>query len=153
MATDEPSCSGSGTRQVSNVLFGGCACGAVRYEILAEPVLMMNCHCRDCQRVNGSAYAAIVVVADQVIRTNGELDCFRLVGDSGNETRRKFCRRCGGQVAVEMDIMPGRIGVHAGTLDDPAHYRPLLDLYVSSAQPWDQMLPHTEKFAKLRSRK
>ncbi|MBR1019256.1 GFA family protein [Bradyrhizobium viridifuturi] len=138
---------------MSSALLGGCACGAVRYEIRADPILMMNCHCRDCQRVNGTAYAAIVVVADDAIWMNGELNSYKVLGESGKETRRKFCRRCGGQVAVELDIMPGRTGVHAGTLDDPSRYHPSLDLYVSSAQPWDQMLPHTEKFAKLRSRK
>ena len=103
--------------------------------------------------MNGTAYAAIVVVADDAIWMNGELNSYKVLGESGKETRRKFCQRCGGQVAVELDIMPGRTGVHAGTLDDPSRYHPSLDLYVSSAQPWDQMLPYTEKFARLRSRK
>jgi hypothetical protein len=37
---------------------GGCACGAVRYECAAEPFMALNCHCRDCQRASGSAYAS-----------------------------------------------------------------------------------------------
>jgi hypothetical protein len=39
---------------------GGCACGAIHYECNADPVVMLNCHCRDCQRASGSAYAAVV---------------------------------------------------------------------------------------------
>ena len=31
---------------------GGCACGAIRYECSAAPLMMLNCHCRDCQREN-----------------------------------------------------------------------------------------------------
>jgi hypothetical protein len=31
-------------------LSGGCVCGAIRYECDADPVIMMNCHCRDCQK-------------------------------------------------------------------------------------------------------
>jgi len=43
-------------------LSGGCACGAIRYETDADPVVMLNCHCSDCRKASGSAYAAIVVV-------------------------------------------------------------------------------------------
>jgi hypothetical protein len=39
---------------------GGCACGAIHYERDADPIIMLNCHCRDCQQANGAAYAAIV---------------------------------------------------------------------------------------------
>src|SRR6201981_3573825 len=40
---------------------GGCACGAVHYETTVDPVLMLNCHCRDCQQASGSAYAPLVI--------------------------------------------------------------------------------------------
>jgi hypothetical protein len=33
--------------------FGGCACGAVRYEFTGEPVMMGHCQCRACQRDSG----------------------------------------------------------------------------------------------------
>ena len=33
---------------------GGCACGAVGYQILGEPVFMNHCQCRDCQRTSGT---------------------------------------------------------------------------------------------------
>ena len=41
---------------------GGCACGAIRYECTAEPVLMFHCHCRDCQRASGGPYSSYVIV-------------------------------------------------------------------------------------------
>lgn len=34
---------------------GGCACGAIRYEVTAEPIVTFNCHCRDCQKTTGGA--------------------------------------------------------------------------------------------------
>ena len=33
---------------MSKSITGGCAWGAVRYEIGTEPVFMLNCHCRYC---------------------------------------------------------------------------------------------------------
>ena len=41
---------------------GGCACGAIRYQVDAEPVLMVNCHCRACQRASGGAYGTGLIV-------------------------------------------------------------------------------------------
>ncbi|RYZ47877.1 MAG: aldehyde-activating protein, partial [Proteobacteria bacterium] len=32
---------------------GGCACGAIRYEISAEPLASVDCYCRDCQKESG----------------------------------------------------------------------------------------------------
>ena len=52
---------------------GGCLCGAVRYECTGEPVFSLLCHCRDCQRQSGSAYAAAVRVPAVTFRvTRGE---------------------------------------------------------------------------------
>jgi hypothetical protein len=31
-------------------LTGGCQCGALRYEIRAEPLTLYVCHCTECQR-------------------------------------------------------------------------------------------------------
>ena len=57
---------------------GGCACGAIHYECNADAVVMLNCHCRDCQRASGSAYAAVVAINRQtpdvvlwLVRHNG----------------------------------------------------------------------------------
>jgi hypothetical protein len=36
---------------------GGCQCGKVRYEIMAEPQMVYTCHCRDCQRLTSSAFS------------------------------------------------------------------------------------------------
>ena len=36
---------------------GGCACGAVRYEIAADPQFQGQCQCRDCQRATGTGHA------------------------------------------------------------------------------------------------
>lgn len=41
---------------------GGCACGAIRYEVSAEPIVMFNCHCRDCQKTTGGPYTPVMYV-------------------------------------------------------------------------------------------
>jgi hypothetical protein len=47
---------------------GRCACGAIRYESTAEPVLMLHCHCRDCQRSSGGPFSSFVVVPAEAFK-------------------------------------------------------------------------------------
>jgi hypothetical protein len=43
---------------MSEAYTGGCACGAIRYEIPAEPVVTNDCQCRDCQRESGTGHGS-----------------------------------------------------------------------------------------------
>jgi hypothetical protein len=130
---------------MGEMLSGGCACGAVRYDAEVEPVVMLNCHCRDCQRATGSAYAAIVVVPKAAVRIEGELRYQKTIGDSGKAVERGFCPACGSPVAVRLEKLPDILGLQAGSLDDPSLHRPAMDLFTESAQPWDHTLGETKK--------
>lgn len=41
-----------------NTLTGGCMCGEVRFEINNEPMAAVLCHCKDCQKLSGSAFSS-----------------------------------------------------------------------------------------------
>ena len=43
---------------MSEAYTGGCACGAIRYEISGEPMVMNDCQCRDCQRKSGTGHGS-----------------------------------------------------------------------------------------------
>jgi hypothetical protein len=124
---------------------GGCACGAIHYECNVDPVLMLNCHCRDCQRANGSAYAAIVAVPKAAVQLRGELRYHRVVGVSGKAAERGFCPTCGSQVTMKLERLPDILGLQAGSLDDPSLYSPMMDVFTASAQAWDHMDPKVQK--------
>ncbi len=126
-------------------LSGGCACGAIRYETDADPMLMLNCHCRDCQKASGSAYAAIVVVPEPAVRLTGEPRYFKTIGDGGKAVERGFFPTCGSQVTAKLERMPDVLGLQAGSLDDPSRYKPSMDIFTDSAQPWDHLQPDTQK--------
>jgi len=127
---------------------GGCSCGAVRYEATAEPVVMLNCHCRDCQRASGAAFAAVVVVPRSALRIEGELRYHTTVGENGNVVERGFCPSCGSRVANRLGRLPHIVGLMAGSLDDPSLHKPSMDIFTSSAHPWDHLAPDTRKFEK-----
>jgi len=124
---------------------GGCACGAIRYTCEGEPALMVNCHCRDCQRATGSAYAAFAVFAKPAVSLKGEPRYHKVVGGSGKPIERGFCPDCGNPVTVKLAAAPDIIGFHAASLDHPGMYKPAMDRFTASANPWDLMHADTVK--------
>lgn len=127
-------------------LTGACLCGAVTYRSTAAPVITGNCHCRDCQRSTGSAYAPVLFVPEVALSINGEVRYFASTGGSGMRVRRGFCPHCGSQLFAIADAMPGLISVRAGTLDDTTQYVPSAEVFVSQAAVWDHMPADALKF-------
>jgi len=63
--------------------------------LCCEPLLAFNCHCRDCQRASGTAFAAILrVPAAAFTVTKGAPQFYTIRGDSGN-TSAALLPQCG----------------------------------------------------------
>ena len=75
----------------------------------------------------------------------GEPRYHKIVGSAGKAVERGFCPICGSQVTAKLERLPDILGLQAGSLDDPTIYRPTMDVFTSSAQPWDQMDPKVQK--------
>lgn len=133
---------------VSGWLTGGCQCGAVRYECSAEPLFMGNCHCRDCQRSTGGAYAPMIGIPIAEVRITGEIRWYESRADSGSIAGRGFCPICGARLLAKSSADPTLLEIHAGSLDDPARFKPAEDIFTSSAQAWDYMNPGLRKFSR-----
>lgn len=117
---------------------GGCACGAMRYEIKAEPIVMNDCQCRDCQRRSGTGHGSYISFADRAtVRTTGSPKTWDVTGDMGGIKHHAFCPECGTPVWLTFAQMPDIFAIHAASLDDPSRYRPQLVTFTSSAQDWD----------------
>ena len=128
---------------------GGCMCGAVRYECSAEPIMAGNCHCRDCQKAGGGAFASALAVPTVALKIAGDLKYYDTKGDSGQTVSRGFCPNCGARLLGTSKAMPDLTVILAGSLDDPSWYRPNMDIYTASAQPWAYMNPDLPKFSKM----
>ena len=109
--------------------------------------MMLNCHCRDCQRATGSAHAAFAIFPKAAVSLKGEPRYHKVVGGSGKPIERGFCPNCGSPATVKLGVVPDVIGFHAASLDDPAMFKPTMDLFTGSAQPWDLMHENTIKKA------
>lgn len=131
---------------------GGCHCGAVPYESASYSTRMFNCHCLDCQRIGGGPFLPILVVALSAFRlTRGAIRHYSSIRLNGRQNVRGFCPQCGASLTVGEDADANRIGIIASSLDDPAVFKPALDIFVCDAQPWSFLDPRLPKFETYRS--
>jgi hypothetical protein len=126
---------------------GGCACGKIRFEIPSEPIAMVDCQCRDCQRTSGTGHGSYLVFTDRnKVKVSGDASLWPMTGDSGNVKSRRFCPTCGAPVFLTFAAVPDLFTVHAASLDEPGRYSPQMVTYTMRALPWDQVDPALPKF-------
>lgn len=128
---------------------GGCLCGKVRYSANVDPMFAGICHCHNCQKASGSAFAIVVAVPQAALTVQGDLKTFEDKGDSGKPMYRRFCPECGSTVLDEAGAMPGVLMIQAGTLDDPSWLKPGMQIYCDSAQPWVSLGGEWQRFPKM----
>ena len=118
-------------------LRGGCACKAVRYTLTDNPLIVHACHCRDCQRLTGSAFVINVwIESDRVEVGPTAPKSFRLRGGSGKGHDVFFCEVCGTYVWSSYHAAPSSLFVRAGTLDDQHAVKPDVHIFTRSKVPW-----------------
>jgi hypothetical protein len=117
-----------------------CRCGRLRVDCEGEPVRISVCHCLDCQRRSGSAFAAQArFPADQVTIT-GEAKTYVHVGDSGRRGTFHFCPVCASTVAYVLEAEPDRVAVALGAFADPTFPPPRFSVYENRKHLWTVVL-------------
>lgn len=135
---------------MSDAYTGGCACGAVRYEISGEPIFSNHCQCRDCQRVSGTGHGSYLTFAGRKsVTLTGKATQRDVTGDSGGVKTHGFCPSCGSPVYLTFAGNPELFTVHAASLDDPGRYRPQVVTYAIRGHAWDRLDPALPKFDRM----
>jgi hypothetical protein len=118
-------------------LTGGCACGAVRYRLASQPMFVHCCHCKDCQRQTGTAFALNALIeTDRVDLLAGAPVPYTMPTDSGRPHRIFRCPSCQTAVWSEYGGIAKLRFVRVGTLDDPTLLPPDIHIYTRSKLPW-----------------
>jgi hypothetical protein len=135
--------------KITTPFTGGCACGAIRYESVTEPVLMVHCHCRDCQRSSGGPFSSFVIVPSDAFKlSQGPLRFYESPSHAGGKTHRGFCPDCGSPIMAQSAVNRDVAAIWTASLDDPSWFNPQMDVWTSDAHPWDQMNPALPRFEK-----
>lgn len=109
-------------------LSGGCLCGHVHLRLTGEPIVTHACHCTQCQRITGSAFAVnLMIEADRVVVETGEV---ARIGDD-----QAGCARCGTRLWAYHRMFGERaVFVKAGVL--AGGRAPDVHCFTASRQAW-----------------
>ena len=122
---------------------GGCLCGQIRYQLSGPLADIQLCHCSQCRKAQGSAFAANIPVSEADLRFLSGEEALVLFESSPGKTRA-FCGRCGSPLFSRTTAKPGVVRLRAGTLDDPSGARLGFHIFADSHADWwslDDELP------------
>lgn len=122
---------------MSQTFEGGCACGQVRYRLFSRPMFTHCCHCLDCQKQTGSAFAINGLIETARIELlAGAPRKVEMPSPSGRGHDIYRCPTC--EVALWSDYgrRPYLRFVRVATLDEPHAIEPDVHIFVRSKAPW-----------------
>jgi hypothetical protein len=101
-----------------------------------EPIRVLACHCKECQRQSGSAFGMSMPVKKDSLTVTGLTKQSTRSADSGSEVTGVFCPECGVRIYHVLASAPDVVSIKAGTLDDTSWLRPRSFIWMKSAQGW-----------------
>ena len=119
-------------------LSGKCLCGAVALKVDGAPLIMAQCHCKDCQRASGGGHMTLAFFKADDVTITGETKSYGVTADSGNTNTRHFCPTCGSRVYGENSAREGVVGISVGCLDDTGWFEPQAIVYSKDRPAWDK---------------
>jgi hypothetical protein len=130
-------------------LEGGCACGAVRYELESAPFDCGWCHCRTCRLTSGApAMVFASVPAGDLVWTRGADKVKSFASSSFGH--RSFCGACGTPFLMEVDHQPETVDFSVATLDRPESVEPGFHIFWGSRVRWFEPKDELPRHAKFR---
>ena len=114
-----------------------CRCGHLRATVTGEPVRVSVCHCLNCKKRSGSAFAFQARWPRAQVAIEGRSGTFVKAGDSGNPATFHFCPECGSDVYYEIEgKFDDLIAIPVGAFDDPWFASPSYSVWEERKHPW-----------------
>ncbi len=117
------------------MITGKCECEKIQYEVDSDISDYSHCHCSQCRRLHGAAFASFGEVPRSKFRyISGELDVKTYA--SSETSDRVFCGNCGSNILVSIESEPDEIYLAMGTVNGDPACPPGYHQYVGSKAPW-----------------
>ena len=99
------------------------------------------CFCRDCRKASGSGFVPFLSFPASSVRFSGETRQSTVKSVRGEDAVRNHCAMCGGLVFGGIVGRDSEHTIYAGSLDDPALFRPTVALFWRDKPEWAARMP------------
>ncbi len=129
------------------MITGKCECNRVQYQVDAAINDFSHCHCAQCRRLHGAAFASFGgVPRDKFSYLSGESDLTSYASSATSD--RVFCRHCGSNILVDYKPEPDVLYITMGTVEGDPQCPRAYHQFVASKAPWyeigDDLPQHDE---------
>lgn len=113
---------------------GGCLCGNVSYEYDGEIEELAMCHCSQCRKAQGGAFATNSPIQSSKMKLSGEE--YIAEYQSNEHKVRAFCKNCGSPIYSARKDLPGILRLRLGTIETDFTCNNKYHIFSASKASW-----------------
>jgi len=123
---------------------GSCLCGKIRYTYSGEITEIARCHCSQCRKAQGGAFATNSPLDANKLSFEGTefIKEFEATGDKV----RAFCTNCGSPIYSAKASLPDVARIRIGTVDTEFSCDHQYHIYSDSIASWDVITDDFRQF-------
>ena len=129
---------------------GKCLCGGVQYRLSVSPADLAYCHCSECQRALGTAFASYARVAPDSFQWTAGQELISKF-EWAPTANRCFCSVCGSQLGVIVGDGDDLTWVGLGATNCDPGTRPEAHVFVDEKAPWHEITDDLPQFEEMPS--
>jgi hypothetical protein len=135
----------SDSQRKSLIITGRCECSSIHFAVDGEVTDFSHCHCSQCRRMHGAAYATFAGVQRKDFKLlSGKEDIASF--NSSDSHERQFCRVCGSNILIYLDSEPESLYLSMGAVDGNPALPPAYHIFVGSKAPWHNITDDLPKY-------
>jgi hypothetical protein len=125
-----------------------CQCGQLSADLPEKPLIVIACHCLDCQHRTGAPFGVLAYYRLEQVAIKGDAKPYARKSAEGNAFQTFFCPTCGTTVYARLAKQPTLVGVAVGAIADPAFPPPAWSVWEQSKHGWVEMPENVQHFAR-----
>ncbi|MGB5629999.1 MAG: GFA family protein [Woeseiaceae bacterium] len=127
------------------MIYGHCECGKVSFEAAGPIEDFGHCHCSQCRRMHGAAFATFAGVRRSGFRYLSGEDVLSTYASSATY-ERVFCSVCGSNILGILTADPSAVYLCMGAIEGNPPRPEGYHIYVGSKAPWHEISDDLKQF-------